>query len=80
MASKKQKLDVISSMPVGDCIIDKLNQVIDRARSGELSMVAIATVERDGSPGRVWSFAHNTATILGAIELMKAEIIEQWMN
>lgn len=80
MQTESPKLDVIPSMDAGEGIIDKIEQVLERARKGELSMIAIATVERDGAAGRTWSFTHNTATILGAIELMKAEIIEQWMN
>lgn len=77
MRKRKPKLSVIPSFDAGESIVDKLEQVMERAKAGELSMVAIATVERDGSTGRTWSQCHNTATLLGSIELMKVDIIDK---
>lgn len=68
-------LSVIPSFEPDANVVERLEEVLALARSGEVSMVAIATVERDGGSG--WSFSElsNASTMLGAIERMKARII-----
>jgi hypothetical protein len=67
-------LIAIECEPVGDNVLMILESMLEEARAGELSAVAIATVCRDGSTGSAWSFLHNNATMLGSINRLAHEI------
>lgn len=79
MRRKKAKveLSVIPSFDAGENVIEQLEQVLESAKAGKLSMVAIATVERDGGVGRTWSQMHNVATMIGSIEMMKRDLLKR---
>lgn len=73
----KPGLTVIPSFEQDADVIERLEEVLERARAGDVSMVAIATVERDGSSQWCFSYLSNTSTMLGAVERMKHRIIRK---
>lgn len=66
---------VISCAPEGIGVVELLEQMLERAREGEFSSVALAYVDRDGVTGSGWSKLHGTATMIGALEFTKASMI-----
>lgn len=68
-------LRVIDADPVGQGIVERLEQVLEWAHNDELSSVAIAVVRRDGSPDWHWSRPPNQSTLIGAVERMKLAMI-----
>lgn len=69
------KLRVIDAEPMGEGIIERLEWALEMAKDGKLSSVAIAVVERDGSPDWRWSDAPNVSLLIGSIERMKHRIL-----
>lgn len=70
-------LKVIDAEPLGAGVKERLEHVMELASKGEISSLAIAWVNRDGSPGWRWSHAPNTSTLIGAIERLKIDMIVQ---
>lgn len=66
---------VLDAEPVGESVVKLLENIMLRAQKGELSSVAIAVVERDGTADWDWSQAPNTSTLIGSVERMKADLI-----
>jgi hypothetical protein len=56
--------------------VDKLEEALELAKSGELSSVAIAFVYRDGHSGARWSYAPSLSCLIGAIARLQHEILE----
>lgn len=52
-------------------VIERLEEVLERARAGEISAVAIATVYSDGGAGCSWSETDNYWTMLGSISRLQ---------
>jgi hypothetical protein len=50
--------------------VAKLEEVLAKAKAGEISSCAIAVVYRDGSSGRSWSKAHSITALQGSIALL----------
>lgn len=71
------ELLAIDSEPPGEDVIEKLEEVLAMARKGELSSVAIATVYRDGSPGRCWSKAKSMTALIGSVARLEAALIRR---
>lgn len=71
----KPDLTVITSFEPNSDILDLIKEVVER--SDEISMIAIATVNRDGESHWCFSNLQNTSTMLGAIERMKHRIIQK---
>jgi hypothetical protein len=68
-------LRVIDAEPPGQAVVKVLKDALARARKGEISSVAVALVERDGTADWNWSRVPNNSTLIGAIERMKADLI-----
>lgn len=68
-------LHVLNAEPPGQAVVKVLQDALARARKGELSSVAVALVERDGTSQWDWSMAPNISTLIGAVERMKADLI-----
>lgn len=60
-------LHVIEPEGVSPDLITTLESVLERAREGDLSSVAIAYVYRDGTIGRTWSTPPCFGALLGAV-------------
>ena len=58
---------VITAEPQGASIVERLEEVLEQARAGALSSIAIAVVERDGSTGGAWSDAPSMPLLLGSV-------------
>ncbi len=65
----------IDCEPPGESVAAMLEALLALARDGKLSAVAIAMVYRDGSTGDAWSKPHSTATLIGAVSVMQARLI-----
>lgn len=61
------ELRVIESVPVSDDLIATIEGVLEKAKAGELSSVAIASVYRDGNTGWSWSDPPSVGTLLGSV-------------
>lgn len=70
------KLVEIAPEPPGEGVVEYLEVLLERARAGEISAIAAATVYRDGSTGSGYSVLPNTSTMLGAIERLKYKILD----
>jgi len=70
-------LSVIPSIEPGGDALERLEETRALVESGEVSAIAVAVVYRDGSTSRSWSRCPNTATMIGAVELLKRDLIEK---
>lgn len=68
-------LRVIEAEPAGSEIIERLEEALEKARAGELSSIAIATVYRDGCVGKSWSSPPNASLLIGSIARLQAALI-----
>lgn len=71
---KRAKLKVIECEPIGESVVERLEEVLEKAYAGEISSVAIAVVYRDGSTGSAWSRMPSVSTMIGAVARMQAGI------
>jgi hypothetical protein len=69
------ELRVLDAEPPGQAVVKVLKEALTRARKGEISSVAVAMVERDGTADWEWSHVPNNSTLIGSIERMKADLI-----
>lgn len=60
--------------PADDTVIERLEEVLAKARDGKVSSVAIAVVYRDGSTGDCWSKIPSRATLIGAVGVLHARL------
>lgn len=51
--------------------IEKLEEVLEQVRRGEVTAVAVVTLRYDGSANSAFSPADNGVTMLGAIDLLR---------
>jgi hypothetical protein len=58
---------VIDSVPASADLIERIEEVLEKANAGELSSVAIACVYRDGATGQSWSAPPSFGTLLGSV-------------
>lgn len=70
-------LTTIDSIPVSDDIIETLENVIELARTNQISAVAIAMVYRDGSTGQRWSNLHNTSSMIGSLTILIHKLVKR---
>ena len=61
------ELVAIEPEGVSPDLIETLEAVLEKARAGELSSVAVAYVYRDGTIGRGWSTPPCYGTLVGAV-------------
>lgn len=69
-------LKVLDAEPVTASTVEKLEEVLELAKDGQLSSVAIACVYRDGSSDSFWSYAPSLSCLVGAIARMQHTILE----
>lgn len=60
-------LHVIHAEPEGSDAVRVLEELLERAKAGDLSAVAVSVVYRDGPIGSQWSYTPNIGSLLGAI-------------
>ena len=60
-------LRVIQPEGVSPDLVERIEEVLAKARAGELSSVALAYVYRDGAIGRSWSTPPCFGALLGAV-------------
>lgn len=70
-------LHVIDAEPVDESVVTYLEHVLEQAKEGRYSAVAIAYVYRDGSTGSGFSRQHSLATMVGGVEAMKAKLLKE---
>jgi hypothetical protein len=61
------ELAVIEPEGVSPDLIETIEQLLEKAKAGEISSVAVAFVYRDGTIGRDWSTPPSFAALLGAV-------------
>lgn len=61
------ELAIIESEAISPDLVPLLEDLLERARAGEISSVAAAYVYRDGSIGKSWSTPPCFGTLLGAV-------------
>lgn len=72
----ENRLKVIESEPIGEDVIAKLEEVLERARKGELSSVAVAVVYRDGCSGQSWSQCPSLPALIGSVAKLKHKLLD----
>ena len=70
-------LHAIEPEPVAEGIIEVLEEVLESAKSGKVSSVAIAVVLRDGAPDWAMSYLPCVSTMLGTIDRMHFAIMQE---
>ena len=75
MTATLHKLDI--SAPAGADVIATLEAVLEKARAGELSCVAVAMVYRDGCTGQRFSDAPLTGALIGSLAIGQQRLIAQ---
>ncbi len=73
----KANLRTIDAEPLGEDVIARIEEVLELARKGEFSSVAIASVYRDGSTGKSWSAAPSLSLLIGSVARMQAALIRR---
>lgn len=73
-------LHVIDSIPTSESAVAYLAHTLERAKAGELSAVAIAWVNPDGSTGSGWSDQPNLGTMVGSVEALKAKLVREMID
>lgn len=63
-------LVAIDPESVSPDLVETIEAVLEKARAGEVSSVAIAFVYRDGSTHQTWSSPPSFFTLLGAVHQM----------
>jgi hypothetical protein len=72
-----ENIRVLDAEPVStSAVIEKLEEALEQARSGQLSSVAIAVVYRDGCTGRSWSPPPSRSCLIGAVARLQHGLIE----
>jgi hypothetical protein len=71
----KGDLKVIEPEPCGADVVEKLEEALEKAKSGELSSVAIAIVYRDGCTGSSWSAPLSYSILIGAVARLQHRLI-----
>lgn len=69
------KLRQIDSEPVSSTVVEYIEQVLEMAKKGELSSVAMAYVFRDGATGTGFSAAPTRGTLIGAVSILHHKLV-----
>lgn len=64
------EVEVLESEPPGESVVERLEEVLAKAREGRISAVAIAIVYRDGSTGDCRSKLPSIGTMAGAVSIL----------
>lgn len=70
----------ITCEPPNETIVPLLESLIERAKSGELSAVAVALVDREGCTGQEWSKLHSFGTMIGSVATLQHRLIERMIE
>jgi hypothetical protein len=73
-------LRVIDATPADATVIAYLEHLLDRARAGEFSAVAVAYVYRDGRTGSGHSDQHSLPTMVGSVACLQAKLIADMLG
>ena len=73
-------LHVLPCEPLGQTVVEKLEQVLELAREGKISSVAIAWVDREGRAHECWSYSPSTGTLVGAIQSLAYRLVKDWCD
>lgn len=68
---------VIPCEPAGSDILELLDDLISRAIRGELSSIAVATVDREGVTASAWSEAPSFGTLIGSVAVLQHNLIHR---
>ncbi len=72
------KLHAIPLEPLGIDVVEKLEEILEAAKRGEISSVAIACVYRDGMTGSTWSAVPTFSMLIGALRCLEYRLMRQW--
>jgi hypothetical protein len=70
----------ITSEPPAENIVPLLEQIIKRAKAGELSSVAVAMVTREGATGQEWSRLPSVGAMIGSVATLQHRLIERLLD
>lgn len=70
------KLRVIDAEPLGEDVVQKLEEALVEARAGKLSSVAVAVVYRDGCTGTSWSNPPSIGLLLAAATRLQYRLLK----
>jgi hypothetical protein len=73
--SKAKLLTIHPEPAVSPDVIEHLTTICDMVKDDQVSAVAIATLNRDGSVSTVWSRCQNMPALVGGIERLKHRIL-----
>lgn len=71
----ESNLRLLTAEPLGASVIERLNEAMERAKRGEISSIAIALVNRDGSSESCWSDVPSYGLLIGAVARMQYRLM-----
>lgn len=74
------ELRAITCEPPGLDIVPLLESLIERAKAGELSSVAVAYVSREGVTNQEWSTAPSIGTLIGSVAVLQHRLAERLLE
>lgn len=66
----------LDTVPPDKDVLQKLNEAMEDAEAGKISMVALAVVYRDGSTGGSWSTIHSLGSITGSAAILLSRLTD----
>ena len=51
-------------------VVEKLERLLERAKVGEITNLAFAAVERDGTSSDGWSEGNSASTLVGGVSIL----------
>lgn len=72
---KATLLTIHPEHPISPDVIEHLTMVCEMVKNDQVSAVAIATLNRDGSISTVWSKSPNVPALVGGVERLKHRIL-----
>ena len=61
-------------------VLSLLEDLLERAKAGEITGIAVAATNADGSTTQMWSSMDNTGSIIASIERVKFRLLQQGLD
>ena len=75
--SERPKLVDLPLEPDGSGVMEALNDALEMAQGGSVSMVAVTIIERDGCATFIRSKVHNRSSLIGAMQRHQFRLLQE---
>jgi hypothetical protein len=74
------ELRAIEPHPIGEDVVEVLEEMLARARTGDFSSVVVVALRRDGESEWSRSRVHSWHSLTGAVAAAQHTLMRQWME